>query len=191
MKIGTGRAKVNGKIGTIGTGRSKGNWKIGLEFPNVSLLVALFLSVKVRLDFIEFAVQPPLLGNCRLDKFYVNGNGQYPMLCGDNSGHHMYIDVAGRARTDLTFVLQNLEAALYNCPDKFDLFGVEPSLQLLQRTGASGADQLDSQDQLDKLDGADQLVQDRSDYPSVSVADPDSLPQATFPTRRAWKIKVI
>ena len=27
----------------------------------------------------------------RLDKMYLNANGRYPLLCGENTGHHMYI----------------------------------------------------------------------------------------------------
>ena len=41
--------------------------------------------------------------------FYVGANGKYPLLCGDNSGHHMYLNVEGRASTDLTFILNNLQ----------------------------------------------------------------------------------
>ena len=31
-------------------------------------------------------MQPPLLGNCQYDKMYVTANGDYPLLCGQNSG---------------------------------------------------------------------------------------------------------
>jgi hypothetical protein len=63
---------------------------------------------QLRLDFDEFDVQPPLLGTCRFDKFYTSASGNYPLLCGDNTGLHMYLDVEGRASTDLTFVLEEV-----------------------------------------------------------------------------------
>merc|ERR1712178_244417 len=69
---------------------------------------------QLRLDFDEFTIQPPLLGNCIFDMFYVGANGKYPLLCGDNSGHHVYLNVEGRASTDLTFILNNLEDKLYS-----------------------------------------------------------------------------
>ena len=54
-------------------------------------------------------MQPPLLGTCHYDKFYVSANGKYPLLCGDNSHHHLYLDVTGRSTTDLTLVLASLK----------------------------------------------------------------------------------
>ena len=32
---------------------------------------------QLRLDFDEFSIQPPLLGNCIFDMFYVGANGKY------------------------------------------------------------------------------------------------------------------
>ena len=52
--------------------------------------------------------------------------GKYPLLCGQNSGHHIYLNVEGRASTDLTFILNNLQEQLYNCPDKFNVLDLEP-----------------------------------------------------------------
>jgi len=122
---------------------------------------------QLRLDFEEFDIQPPLLGTCKFDKFYSSASGKYPLLCGDNTGHHMYLDVEGRASTDLTFMLDKLETALYNCPDKFGVFeaeaGVPPTAPSSNR---------------------------QSDNPAVNLADPASLPTLNFPTRRAWKVKV-
>ena len=40
--------------------------------------------------------------------FYVGANGKYPLVCGDNSGHHLYLNVEGRATTDLTFIINEL-----------------------------------------------------------------------------------
>merc|ERR1711935_172519 len=111
---------------------------------------------QLRLDFEEFNVQPPLLGMCHFDKFFVSANGKYPLLCGENTGHHLYLDVADRASTDLTFMLAELEHALYNCSDKFGVFESNMSPDPLLR----------------------------------QLADPNNLPQLSFPTRRAWKIKV-
>ena len=64
---------------------------------------------QLRLDFDEFSIQPPLLGNCIFDMFYVGANGKYPLVCGDNSGHHLYLNVEGRATTELTFILSQLQ----------------------------------------------------------------------------------
>lgn len=41
--------------------------------------------------------------------FYVGANGKYPLVCGDNSGHHLYLNVEGRATTDLTFIINELQ----------------------------------------------------------------------------------
>merc|ERR1719391_149663 len=95
---------------------------------------------------------------------YVDANGIYPLLCGENTGHHMYIDVAGRAKTDLTMLLTELQESLYNCPDKFGVFQAHSEKVMTNRQSPS--------------------------HPSVNLADPSKLPQLTFPTRRAWKIKV-
>jgi len=121
---------------------------------------------QLRLDFEEFTIQPPLLGSCRFDKMYVDANGVYPLLCGENTGHHMYLDVAGRARTDITLMLDDLQTSLYNCADKFGVFQVEDNISKM-RTSLKG-----------------------KYNPSVSIADPANLPNVSFPTRRAWKVKV-
>lgn len=122
---------------------------------------------QLRLDFEEFDIQPPLLGTCKFDKFYTSAIGKYPLLCGDNTGQHIYLNVEGRASTDLTFVLEELETALYNCPDKFGVFdiGVEAG-----QNGSPSNRALSN--------------------PEVNLANPANLPKLNFPTRRAWKIKV-
>ena len=121
---------------------------------------------QLRIDFTEMIVQPPLLGSCSFDKMFINANGKYPILCGENTGHHMYLDVKGRASTDLNIVLEKLEQHLYECPDKFGIF--QP-------------------DSLEKLSPSERQS---SKYPSVNLANAGNLPIASFPTRRAWKIKV-
>ena len=53
-------------------------------------------------------------------------SGKYPLLCGENSGHHIYLNTEGRATTDLTFLLNSLQEQLYNCPDKFNVLDTQP-----------------------------------------------------------------
>ena len=60
--------------------------------------------------------------------------GKYPLLCGQNSGHHIYLNVEGRASTDLTFILNNLQEQLYNCPDKFNVLDLEPGVLNTEET---------------------------------------------------------
>ncbi|MPC82093.1 hypothetical protein E2C01_076738 [Portunus trituberculatus] len=50
-------------------------------------------------------LQPPVYGNCDHDEFMVRANEPVPVLCGSNSGQHMYVDVAGRASTSLHVLL--------------------------------------------------------------------------------------
>jgi len=124
---------------------------------------------QLRLDFDEFSVQPPLLGNCIFDMFYVGANGKYPLLCGDNSGHHMYLNVEGRASTDLTFILNNLQERLYTCPDKFSV---------LEST---------------VLDNSNiDIMRADLHHPVVNIGGGGgkNLTMLKFPTRRAWKMKV-
>lgn len=136
---------------------------------------------QLRLDFSEMVVQPPLLGTCRFDKLYVNANGKYPLLCGENSGHHMYLDVAGRATTDINIMLAELQTKLYECPDKFGVFQIDPQLKILRNEEAR-----DSGDQ----QGFSAEERQADQNPTVELSHPSRLPQASFPTRRAWKIKV-
>ena len=121
---------------------------------------------QIRLDFEEFNIQPPLLGTCHYDKFYASANGKYPLLCGDNSGQHMYLDVSGRSTTDLTFILDELKQALYSCEDKFGMFESESHL----------------------MDNAMQMRQLKN--PTVNLGEIDNITLLNFPTRRAWKTKV-
>ena len=74
---------------------------------------------QVRLDFLDFDLQPPILGNCHYDKMWVTANGKYPLLCGHNTGQHMYLDVSGKSHTELTFALDYLQPEFYSCPDRF------------------------------------------------------------------------
>ena len=54
--------------------------------------------------------------------FALSGGGNdYPILCGWNGGHHVYLDVADKSTTDLTFVIKQLKEELYTCLDRFDV----------------------------------------------------------------------
>ena len=131
---------------------------------------------QLRLDFDEFTVQPPLLGNCVFDMFYVSANGKYPLLCGDNTGHHVYLNVEGRASTDLTFVLNNLQERLYSCPDTFNVLDLEP----------------DSQDSIMR-DSVAMRAGGRNPVVNInggSGANGANMTMLKFPTRRAWKVRV-
>ncbi|KFB36784.1 hypothetical protein ZHAS_00003944 [Anopheles sinensis] len=69
--------------------------------------LALHRSVRqVVLEFVFFELQPPQLGNCIEDQFVVsiqNDHRIYPVLCGVNSGQHMYLDI-DRAYSHLVFL---------------------------------------------------------------------------------------
>ncbi|CAL8116018.1 unnamed protein product [Orchesella dallaii] len=49
----------------------------------------------IKLEFQQFILQPPNAGNCESDRFMVSGqntNNIIPILCGNNSGGHIYIE---------------------------------------------------------------------------------------------------
>ncbi|XP_052863065.1 uncharacterized protein LOC128269710 [Anopheles cruzii] len=51
---------------------------------------------QVLLEFVLFELLPPQQGNCREDRFFIsvqNSNRVYPVLCGINTGQHMYLDI--------------------------------------------------------------------------------------------------
>ncbi|XP_053678107.1 uncharacterized protein LOC128728506 [Anopheles nili] len=53
---------------------------------------------QVLLEFVFFELAPPHVGSCVVDQFIVsvqNDHRVYPVLCGINSGQHMYLDVDG------------------------------------------------------------------------------------------------
>ena len=52
---------------------------------------------------------------------WVTANGEYPLLCGHNSGHHIYLDVAGKRHTDITFMVEPIKPEFYSCPDRFGI----------------------------------------------------------------------
>ncbi|XP_013190549.1 uncharacterized protein LOC106134942 [Amyelois transitella] len=52
---------------------------------------------QIRLDFMNFELLPPTDGTCQQDQFIVSGqnvNNVIPILCGVNTGQHIYIEVA-------------------------------------------------------------------------------------------------
>ncbi|KAI9559207.1 hypothetical protein GHT06_015996 [Daphnia sinensis] len=54
---------------------------------------------QIRLDFVSFTTAQPTLGTC-VDTFQVGGSSStVPIICGDNSGQHMYLDVPSSALT--------------------------------------------------------------------------------------------
>ncbi|XP_064487622.1 uncharacterized protein LOC135399813 [Ornithodoros turicata] len=51
---------------------------------------------QIRLDFEEFDLERPTVGNCESERFIVTGqnaNSMVPEICGLNSGQHLYIDI--------------------------------------------------------------------------------------------------
>ncbi|XP_046459011.1 uncharacterized protein LOC124205602 [Daphnia pulex] len=54
---------------------------------------------QIRLDFVTFTTQQPTAGTCT-DSFMVGGSTSVaPIICGDNTGQHMYLDVPSSAIT--------------------------------------------------------------------------------------------
>jgi len=55
---------------------------------------------QIRLDFEVFSIAGPVEGDCSNDTFVVSGANpgvEYPVLCGENGGQHIYIDVDNAA----------------------------------------------------------------------------------------------
>ncbi|XP_073955150.1 uncharacterized protein isoform X2 [Choristoneura fumiferana] len=51
---------------------------------------------QIRLDFLNFELLPPTAGTCEQDRFVVSGqnvNSLIPILCGVNTGLHVYVEV--------------------------------------------------------------------------------------------------
>ena len=99
----------------------------------------------IKLDSPDSPVQPILyLNHCA---------GKYPLLCGENSGHHIYLNTEGRATTDLTFLLNSLQEQLYNCPDKFNVLNSQS--ESLMRGFSNPAVNINGGFQ---MDGSDQFL---------------------------------
>ena len=56
---------------------------------------------QLRLDLLDFELAQPDLGDCNRDQFIIRGDEPLPVLCGKNSGQHLFVDVRGRKETDI------------------------------------------------------------------------------------------
>ena len=65
---------------------------------------------QMRLDLTEFELASPVAGNCEQDQFIIRANEPLPILCGRNTGQHLYVDVRGRKLTDLSIITDALKA---------------------------------------------------------------------------------
>jgi len=59
---------------------------------------------QLRIDLLDFRLGPPVSGDCNFDQFIVRANEPLPVLCGNNSGQHLYVDVRGRSETNLNLL---------------------------------------------------------------------------------------
>ena len=59
---------------------------------------------QLRLDLLDFELAQPDLGDCNRDQFIVRADEPLPVLCGKNTGQHLFIDVRGRKETDLNLL---------------------------------------------------------------------------------------
>lgn len=90
-------------------------------------------------------------------------------------------------------MLSELKETLYKCPDKFGVF--EVSVQYFNDNHLFKKSYLT----MDKFVQAEPLLRkmpifdsrQSPNHPTVSLANAEDLPQASFPTRRAWTIKVV
>ncbi|XP_026319007.1 uncharacterized protein LOC113229569 [Hyposmocoma kahamanoa] len=67
---------------------------------------------QIRLDFVNFELLPPNVGTCEQDQFVVSGqnsNNIIPILCGVNTGQHIYIEV-GNAEGPITLSVQTVSS---------------------------------------------------------------------------------
>nr|CAH0107938.1 unnamed protein product [Daphnia galeata] len=77
---------------------------------------------QVRLDFISFTTAQPTAGTCT-DTFQVGGStSTVPVICGDNNGQHMYLDVPSSATnpTDLQLMF-NFAAGTGTIPRSWNI----------------------------------------------------------------------
>ncbi|XP_063381408.1 uncharacterized protein LOC134667918 [Cydia fagiglandana] len=67
---------------------------------------------QIRLDFFNFELLPPTAGSCEQDQFVVSGqnvNSMIPILCGINTGLHVYVEV-GDVNGPITLSIQTASA---------------------------------------------------------------------------------
>ena len=97
-----------------------------------------------RLDFVEMELsQPdPDTHQCTSDRFVVTGGAPVPIVCGRNTGHHMYIDAgSGNSPTSLTFITTgNFERAFKMKITQIECGAVNRGVEgcLQYHTGVSG-----------------------------------------------------
>ncbi|CAG4929896.1 unnamed protein product [Colias eurytheme] len=102
-------------------------WFTNSEFPlpntdRLSCTVTLHKSSveiqQIRLDFLNFEVLPPTAGNCEQDQFIVTGqnvNNFIPILCGINTGQHVYIEVGNvKGPVSLSFQTVTADSRLFS-----------------------------------------------------------------------------
>ena len=56
---------------------------------------------QLRLDLLEFELAQPDVGDCSRDQFIMRADEPFPVLCGKNTGQHLFVDVRGRKETDI------------------------------------------------------------------------------------------
>ena len=59
---------------------------------------------QLRLDLLDFELAQPDLGDCNRDQFIIRADEPLPVLCGKNSGQHLFVDVRGRKETDINLL---------------------------------------------------------------------------------------
>ncbi|XP_068617450.1 uncharacterized protein [Battus philenor] len=96
-------------------------WLTNPEFPSPSstrLSCELTLNKtskdveQIRLDFTNFELLPPTAGTCEQDQFVISGqnkNNVIPILCGINTGQHLYVEV-GDTEGPIRFTIQTISA---------------------------------------------------------------------------------
>jgi len=57
-----------------------------------------FCGLIASMTFVSFS------GDCNNDQFIVRANEPLPVLCGNNSRQHLYVDVRGRKETNLNIL---------------------------------------------------------------------------------------
>ncbi|KAF9423559.1 hypothetical protein HW555_001114 [Spodoptera exigua] len=91
----------------------------GFPSPSTDRLSCTFILDKtseditqIRLDFNNFELLPPTDGSCHDDQFIISGqnvNNVIPILCGINSGQHVYIEV-GEVDGPINFTFQTVSS---------------------------------------------------------------------------------
>ncbi|XP_058828005.1 uncharacterized protein LOC131687925 [Topomyia yanbarensis] len=68
---------------------------------------------QVRIDFTTFSLsQPDATGTCLVDNIQIIGGSTVPVICGENSGQHVYVSLAGT--TSLSIVVSMTSSISFN-----------------------------------------------------------------------------